>query len=232
MFRRTAIAVVFLVLPAVSMAQPCQCIDKGDIAARVSEAQAAILAYGEEIQKMSEQMVRTQSSLPYTKERREKLQGRIQNAINKVAAGRIQTTPTQGDNPGGTDNLCNVTIGLHPSATACMRESVKRHEEHHRQECLKTRTAGKIATAIKTGQDRFERDGNQLTKYASEEIGGYQAEMMFLNAEQARLAKACQPPKPRVRDYTAEQRNRSPQGQQPADPVKEGVGQVKKLFGF
>ena len=191
-------------------------------------------AYGAEVQKMGEQMQRTQAGIPYTKERREKLQGRVQEALDKAAKGRIATAPTMGDNPGGTDNLCNVTINLHPSATACMRESVKRHEQFHRQECLKTRTAGKIATSINTGQDRFERDGFQLMQYASEEIGGYQAEVAFLASEQARLAQACKPPKPKteVRDYTAEQRNRSPKGQKPADPVKSGVDDLRKRLGF
>jgi len=232
MFRHSAILVFFLALSPFSLAQTCQCIDRGDIKARIAEAQAAIQAYSEEMQKMSEQMMRTQSPLQYTPERREKLQGRVQNAINKVAAGRIQTFPTMGDNPGGTDNLCNVTINAHPSATACMRESVKRHEEHHRQECLKTRSAGKIATSIRTGKDRFERDDMPLTQYAVEELGGYQAEVNFLNQEQARLAKACQPPKREVIDFTAQRRSSNPPQQKPADPVKEGADQVRKLLRF
>jgi hypothetical protein len=225
------ILVLFLALPVPALAQ-CQCIDVGDIKARMKEAEAAMNAYGTEIQKMGEQMQRTQAPIPYTKERRVKLQERVQEALNKVAAGRISTAPTMGDNPGGTDNLCNVTISLSPSATACMRESVKRHEQFHRQECLKTRTAGKIGTSIATGQDRFERDGMQLMQYASEEIGGYLAELTFLNGEQTRLAQACKPPKPEVRDYTAEQRNRSPQGQKPADPVKSGVDEARRRLGF
>ncbi len=232
MFRHALTLVSLLALAPAAFAQPCQCIDRGDIKARIAEAQAAIETYANETQKMMEQMQRTQSPLPYTPERRAKLQGRVQEAIGKVSAGRISTVPTMGDNPGGTDNLCNVTIGLHPSATACMRESVKRHEEHHRQECLKTRTAGKIATSVRTGQDRFERDGIQLPQYAGEEMGGYQAEVMFLNQEMARLANACKPPKPTVRDYTAEQRNRTPQGQKPADPVKGGLDTARKLLGF
>jgi hypothetical protein len=212
----------------------CQCIDVGDIKARTKEAKAAIEAYGAEMSKMMEQMQRTQAPLPYTPERRQKLQGRVQEALNKVSAGRISTTPTMGDNPGGTDNLCNVTIGMHPSATACMRESVKRHEEFHRAECLKTRTAGKIGTTIKTGQDRFERDGIQLFQYAQEEVGGYMEEIKFLGAEEARLARApeCKPKPPPVRDYTAEQRNRSPANQKPADPVQSGVDEIRRKLGF
>jgi hypothetical protein len=90
-----------------------------------------------------------------------------------------------------------------------MRESIRRHEEHHRQECLKTRSVGKILDSVRTGKDRFERDGFQLTQYAQEEIGGYSEELMFLRSELARLSRApeCQP-KPEVRDYTAEARAR------------------------
>lgn len=234
MFPAPLIVLLLLALPAPALAQTCQCVDVGDIKARMAEAQAAIQTYSAEMQKMAEQMQRTQSSLPYTKERRERLQGRVQDALNKVAAGRIATAPTMGDNPGGTDNLCNVTINLHPSATACMRESVKRHEEHHRQECLKTRTAGKIATSIQTGKDRFERDEIQLMQYAMEEVGGYTAEATFLAQEQARLAQACKPKpqKQELRDYTAQQRNRSPRDQKPADPVKSGVDDVRRRLGF
>lgn len=223
--------VVLLAFSGSAFAQ-CQCIDVGDIKARSKEAKAAIEAYGAQIQKMMEQMQRTQSPIAYTPDRRKKLQGHVQDALNKVAAGRIQTVPTMGDNPGGTDNLCNVTIGLHPSATACMRESVKRHEEYHRAECLKTRSAAKVMTSIKTGQDRFERDGIQLAQYASEEIGGYTEELKFLASEEARLAQACKPKPAPVRDYTAEQRNRSPAGQKPADPVRSGVDEVRRRLGF
>ena len=205
------VSVFFLLLAATPLrAQPCTCIDVGDIKARLAEATAAITAYSTEIQKMTEQMMRTRDPIPYTAERREKLQSRVQDAVNQVAAGRISPTPSiKGENPGGTGNTCLITINLHPSATACMKESVKRHEEHHQRECLKTLSAGKVLGAIVTGKtDRFERDGAQLTQYAQEEIGGYTTEMMFLQSELARLAQAeeCKPKQPERRDYTAQPR--------------------------
>jgi hypothetical protein len=223
-----------IALSAPAFAQTCQCIDVGDIKQRMKEAQTAIAAYNEQIMKMSEQMQRTQEPLAYTPERRKKLQGHVQDALNGVTGGRIAAFPTGGDNPGSTDNLCNTTINGHPSATACIREAVKRHEEHHRQECLKTRTAGKVWDAVKSGKDRFERDGILLPQYAVEEIGGYTAEVMYLQSELTRLAKPCEPkPKqPEVRDYTAERRNRAPQGQKPADPVQNSVDSVRKRLGF
>jgi hypothetical protein len=227
------IAALLLVLPGFAFAQVCQCIDIGDIKARQKEATTAIETYGAEMNKMMEQMQRTQQPLPYTPERRQKLQGRVQDALNKVSAGRIPTLPTMGDNPGGTDNLCNIVSGAHPSATACMKESVRVHEEYHRAECKKTLTAGKVGTSIATGKDRFERDGIQLHQYAMEEVAAYTEEVKFLSAEAARLAQACKPKAPPPeRDYTAEQRNRAPKNQKPADPVKSGIDEVRKRLGF
>ena len=227
-------ALLVAVFSGSAFAQPCQCIDVGDIKARIKEAQAAIETYAAETGKMAEQMQRTQEPLPYTPERRKKLQGRVQDALNKVSAGRISTLPTMGDNPGGTDNLCNIVSGAHPSATACMKESVRLHEEYHRAQCLKTRTAGKVGTSIATGKDRFERDGIQLFQYAQEEVAAYTEELKFLTSEQARLAKApeCKPKEPPKRDYTAEQRNRNPANQKPADPVQGGIDEVRKRLGF
>jgi hypothetical protein len=164
------------------------------------------------MQKMMEQVMRTQQPIPYTPARREMLQGRVQQAVSQVSAGRISATPSiRGENPGGTTNVCTVSINLHPSATACMRESVKRHEQHHQQECLKTLSAGGILQSVATGQDRFERGGVQLMQYAQEEIGGYAAELAFLQSELARLTRSeeCNPkPKPEVRDFSAQPRDR------------------------
>jgi hypothetical protein len=212
---RWSIAVLLpliLVAAQPARAQPCKCIDVGDIKQRIKEATTAVSAYSTEMQKMMEQIQRTREPIPYTPGRREMLQGRVQQAVNQVAAGRISATPSiKGENPGGTSNVCTVTINLHPSATACMRESVKRHEQHHQEECLKTLSVGKVRESAATGKDRFERDGFQLMQYAQEEIGGYTVELMFLNGELARLTRSeeCNPkPKPEVRDYSGLPRER------------------------
>jgi hypothetical protein len=229
---------VLFALAAPAYAQTCGCNDIGDIKRRLAEANAAVQTYSAEMQKMVEQMQRTGDRLEYNAERRQKLQSRVQDALNKVAAGKISTTPTMGDNPGGTSNLCETTIGLHPSATACMRKSVKRHEEHHRQECLKTKSLGKTLGMAASGKDRFEADKASLVQYAMEEIGGYTAEIMFLQGELARLSNApeCKPkpkPKPEVRDYTSQrrERNTSPQDEG-KDAVNQGVDSLRRKFGF
>jgi hypothetical protein len=189
----------------------CQCTDIADIKNRILEANTAIEAYSKEMQKMMEQIMRTQDPLPYTPERRAKLQGRVQDALNTAMAGKLATAPAPaGETPGGTSNLCGITINVHPSISACIRESVTRHEQYHQAQCQKTRSAGKVLDSVLTGKDRFERDGASLPAYAQEEIGGYSTEIQFLQAELARLTQSeeCKPkrPKPELRDYTAQPR--------------------------
>lgn len=207
-----ALASLFLSMAAPVQAQVCKCVDIGDIKARILEASTAISAYSAEMQKMGEQMLRTQEAIPYSPARREKLQGRVKDALTQVSSGgRISATPTLGHTLGGTGNLCQTEINLHPSATACMRESVKRHEDHHSSECKKTLAAGSILTTVTTGKDRFERNNAQLMEYAMEEISGYTTEIAFLQGELARLERSeeCKPkPKPERRAFTAQQRNR------------------------
>lgn len=206
------LAILFMSVAAPVQAQVCKCIDIGDIKARILEANTAISAYSAEIQKMGEQMVRTQEAIPYTPARREKLQGHVKDALNQVSGGgRISATPTLGHTLGGTGNLCQTEINLHPSATACMRESVKRHEDHHSSECLKTLTALNVLNSAVTGKDRFERNNAQLMEYAAEEISGYTVELAFLQGELERLSRSeeCNPkpkPKPERRDFTAQPR--------------------------
>src|SRR5262249_20856445 len=145
----------------------CTCIDIGDIKRRIKESEVAINAYSTEIQKMVEQMQRTHDPLQYTPERRQKLQTRVQAALDQAATGAIPTAKPLGERLGGTNNLCMTSIEMHPSATACMRESVKRHEDQHQKECMKTLSAGGVLDSIKTGKDRFERSNASLIQYAT-----------------------------------------------------------------
>ena len=192
-----------------ALGQACKCSDVGALKTRETEVKAALAAYQTEIQKMTEQMMRTQQSLPYTPERRQKLQGRVKQAIDTAMAGKPSpAAPADGQNPGGTDNLCNTTIN--ETIPPCMRESIAAHEQLHRDECLQTRTAGAVASSVLNGSDRFERDHRQLTDYAAEEINGYMKELMFTSSELARLKSspdcAPKPPPQQKRDYTAQPR--------------------------
>jgi len=218
----------FLALPASVQAQACGCTDIADIKKRMKEADVAIKSYAEEMQKIAEQMQRQRTVLLADREKRAKMQSRIQHALDQTAGG-LPTAPTAGDNPGGTDNLCNTTINLAPSATACMRESLSRHEAFHRQECLRTRSMAKIGESIATGKDRFERDGTTLVAYATEEIGGYTAEKAFLQGELSRLQQApeCRPKPIETRDYTGQARDRAPSSNR-----QNPVDSLRRKFGF
>ena len=229
-----------------AFAQQCQCIDIGDIKARKKEASTAIEAYGAEMNKIAEQMQRTQDPVSYSSARREKLQKNIQAALDAKAQGgnRISATPVlihtddKGKTKGvaGTSNMCQIEDNFHPSMTACMRESIMRHEGYHQAECNRMFDAGKMLEAARTGKgtDRFERANYTLLQYGMEEVAAYTEEIKFLNAEEVRLARspACKPKEPPKRDYTAEQRNRNPANQKPADPVQSGIDEVRKRLGF
>ena len=219
-----------LLLSAPALAQTCKCADQGDIKRRLHEVDTALKAYQTEIGKMTEQMQRTHDPLMYTKERREKLQGRVQDALNQSPAGGISPMPTMNDNPGGTSNLCEVTINLHPSATACMRESVTRHENLHRDQCLRTRSAGRIKDSVVSGKDRFERDNATLVQYAAEEISAYSVEKQFLQSELSRLQNAaeCKPKPIEQRDYTSTPRRSNSGSSSRQSPVDS----VRRRFGF
>ena len=184
----------------------CKCVDMSDIKSRISESQAAIQTYRTEIKKMANQQKREGNILVYTAERREKLQGRVQLAMNAITLGSLGIDAWGKDGgPGGTNNLCQVTVN--PDMTACVQESIRRHEEIHRQACLKTESLSTVAASILKGKDRFERDNSTLIAYAQEEIKGYEAELRFLNPEFTALKKRCKPETPPLPDYTAQRRN-------------------------
>lgn len=208
-FSLALLSAVGLLAARPALGQACKCSDAAALQTRETEAKAAIAAYQTEIQKMAEQMMRTQQPLPYTPERREKLQGRVKGAIQTALAGTPSpAATTDGKNPGGTSNLCAVEIN--PTLSPCMHDSISAHEQYHADECLKTRSAGTIASSVLNGSDRFERDHRQLAEYASEEIGGYTKELMFISSELARLKSAPEcapkPPPTQKRDYTAQPR--------------------------
>ena len=239
MSKAPLIVALLVAASGTAFAQQCQCIDIGDIKARKKEATTAIEAYGAEMNKIAEQMQRTQDPVLYTSARREKLQKNIQAALNaKAQGGRISATPVLDHSKGvaATGNMCNIKDNFDPSMTSCMRESIMRHEGYHQAECNRMFDAGKMLEAARTGKgtDRFERANYTLLMYGMEEVAAYTEELKFLSAEEVRLAKApeCKPKEPPKRDYTAEQRNRQPANQKPADPVKSGVDELRKKLGF
>lgn len=200
MSRRSASATIRWILPAgfvILLAAPaqagsCECKDIPDIEEKIEEATTAILTYT-----LQTALVRE----AYTSQGRAALQAVVQSALDAVAA-RGHSVPATG----GTGNLCFISID---AKTACMKESVQRHEEVHREACLKDLSLSSAWTMFRDIKDRHEVAGRTMADYGREEIEAYQAELAFLMAELERLAKECKKPPPPPapqRDYTSQPR--------------------------
>ena len=70
MSKAPLIVALLVAASGTAFAQQCQCIDIGDIKARKKEASTAIEAYGAEMNKIAEQMQRTQDPVSYNPARR------------------------------------------------------------------------------------------------------------------------------------------------------------------
>lgn len=178
-------AVLLASLPLLAQG-PCDCIDKGDIKERIKRASNAIKAYGKEIA--------TTGMKPYSPAERTALQARV-GASMGATPGRI---PLHSD--GGTTNNCDIQVN---APTKCLEAAIRAHEKVHQDACK--RDYDKTASKILTGKaaDRFDALNTTMSFYMMEEVAGYQAELMFLNKELARLEKDCKPtPQPPRRHYS------------------------------
>ncbi|MBL0211360.1 MAG: hypothetical protein IPQ13_10695 [Holophagaceae bacterium] len=181
-------AFAFSAIPLLAQA-PCDCIDKADIKERIKRDSAAIEAYGKEIVKMA--------MTPYTTPGRVALQGRVNTAMSATnTPGRI---PLQAS--GSTDNSCNITVN---APTKCLEAAIRAHEKVHQDACRATYDQHHVIFRRKA-MDRFEALNMTMAGYIMEEVSGYQAELLFLHKELARLEKDCQPPPPppHGRDYSS-----------------------------
>ncbi len=174
-------------IPLIAQA-PCDCIDKGDIKERIKRDTAAIEAYGKEII--------TMAMTPYTTPGRVALQARVNTAMSATnTPGRI---PLQAS--GSTDNSCNITVN---APTKCLEAAIRAHEKVHQDACRATYDQHHVIFRRKA-MDRFEALNMTMAGYIMEEVSGYQAEIMFLQKELARLERDCKPPPPpHGRDYTS-----------------------------
>jgi hypothetical protein len=206
----TVLGILVFLAATTARAQECHCDDVHAMELRLKEVNAAIKGFTRELAAMNEQVLRTQQPIMYTEERQAKLRGKVLDVINGEMKGETAAPRPSGTNPGETSNLCQVEINLNPSVSACIRESITRHEQYHREQCLKTRSAGAILKGVtEAGQaNRFVRDHFSLQQYATEEIMGYTKEIEFLSPELARLRRDCHapPPPPQKRDYTGQPR--------------------------
>ncbi len=184
---------------------PCDCIDKGDIKERIKRDTAAIEAYGKEITKLA--------MTPYTTPGRVALQSRVNTAMSAInTPGRI---PLQAS--GSTDNNCNIVVN---APTKCLEEAIRTHEKVHQDACRATYDQHHVIFRRKA-MDRFEAMNMTMAGYIMEEVSGYQAEIMFLQKELARLERDCQPPPPpHGRDYSSRSYSPSDDGGSQPPPAR------------
>jgi len=223
-------AVAHFALPAPSEAGGCGCLDLADLKHRQDEVKIASQSFQSEITNLQNQMLKDGKPTYYTAALAQEMRDRAQGALDRNAAGKLATLAD-----GNTDNLCNIAVNEH--ATACIQESTRRHEQVHRDACLRTRSVSSVASSISTpGQfkDRFETNHAPLISYAVEETQGYMAEQGFLSTQISALEKSCkQPPAPEVkRDYTSRQLTPNPTGSQGSgQQMKNTVDSFRRLFG-
>lgn len=109
-------------------AGPCSCDDRTDLLNRLNEADRAILEYQIQIQVMLAQEKQTGEPLILTPEMyNEKLQPRIQEAINRVTDANARKARAK---TGGF--FCRTTVD---APTSCLAEVVSRHERVHQKWC-------------------------------------------------------------------------------------------------
>lgn len=168
--RATLVLVLFLIQAASwpALAAPCQCIDRGDIQQRLKEARAAVAVYRKQIEVIRAQEQRTGVVVTLNDERREKLQGLVQEALNEVAR-LSRRIPTLAVGSTSRQSLCIPEI-VNPAASSCIRASVLAHEAVHEKACR---------GSLKWNET--------LIGYAQEEIAAYEAEIDFLEYALARL---------------------------------------------
>lgn len=185
--RNAFAAFVLSAIPLLAQA-PCDCIDKADIKERIKRDTAAIEAYGKEITKLM--------MTPYTTPGRVALQAKVNAAMSATnTPGRI---PLQAS--GATTNNCDIEVN---APTKCLEAAIRAHEKIHQDACRATYDQHHVIFRRKA-MDRFEAMGMTMSGYIMEEVSGYQAELMFLAKELARLERECQPPPPPPgRDYSS-----------------------------
>lgn len=213
--RASLSAFLLAVLPLAGQA-PCDCIDKGDLRERINRVTAAIQAYGKEII--------TTGMASYSPAARVALQNRVDQAMGAAATpGRIRLGAC-----GGTTNNCDIVV---TAPTKCLEGAIRAHEKVHQDACRRDydETASKILTG--KAKDRFDALKTTMSFYMMEELEGYQAELMYLNRELARLTRDCQTPSPAPRrDYSSSRTNApSEAGGLPTASGPAAVGKPKPI---
>lgn len=182
------------IAPSAGAADVTQCTCKGarNVKNRLCEVRAARREYDRIASNLMAQERKSGKPLMLDGTTKDQIRDCVQEAVNSVADGGAQ------DALGDTDPSCNVSVyaardALPPSM--CIAESVRRHEEFHRQECL-TRENGKWQRVwssdapIKSAliDTKF---AMSAVDYMAEEQAAYLMEDSDLDQTLRRLAQTC-----------------------------------------
>lgn len=181
------VAAAAALAPAAAAAQACGCPDVADIRNRLCVARAAIAEYNrlsDRTRRVEEQMGR---SLPYSAEAKDTIvRPCVQEAINTA-----HTPGSKGAVAETSDDTCEVAVTRADSA--CMRESILRHENRHAAICQwrheRREERGYFGELVARFGDP--RAGQTLIGYMAEERSAYQSEINHLRSELLRLSAQC-----------------------------------------
>jgi hypothetical protein len=181
-------AAALLVLASVPAAHAvtCECADLNPLAARAVEIQAAIAEYRKQIEVMRAEGARQGAPLQFTEERYRKLQNFVQDAINDALSkteGPLKGSGAVGRTLPFGCSILITNLGL----SKCLKESVMRHETHHKNEC--ERLSDSLLTQVWRGKTWQEK--KTLIQFAEEEIHAYGLELAYVKPELSRLLLTC-----------------------------------------
>lgn len=158
--------------------QPCGCADKKDLLDRLKVVEMAIQEYTVQIRMMKEQEKKEGKPLMWTKERYNKLENTVNEAMNAVKNRSANSVSAKSN--GGDCDFEEIN-----APTNCLRESITRHEKVHHRACLAVKDSLRLEETYQTRM--------RLADFAQEEIFSYLEERKFILSELQSLPETCRP---------------------------------------
>jgi hypothetical protein len=186
-------AMLVLVLPVDAGAQPsCGCRGMRNVKNRLCETRAAQREYDRIAAKLLADEKKATKPILLTQELKSNIKDCVQEAINTVDDAGAQ------DAAGETKSDCSIEVAstrAHLASSQCIEDSVRKHEEFHRQQCL-ARENGKWEKVWHDGgpvkSALFDtKFAMTAVDYMAEEHAAYMMEEADLTETLRRLANTC-----------------------------------------
>jgi len=186
--RRFLLAIVPLLWGASAQGEACGCDDVRDLRNRICEARAAVAEYDRQIARIQKfEREQLKKPLLWTGPLyKQCMQPCIQEALDAIVDLKARTSAAE------TNDGCEIVFTT-PPATACVKESLLRHERVHQTQCVARRDAikegGFFGPIVSMFTGNF--DGQSLVSVANEEKMGYRGEIEFALEQLRRLSAKC-----------------------------------------